>query len=185
MQKRKQSILTPDQHLEEARLIGQYIIDNKCSTYDAAAQFNVSQYQISCRLKLLKQMDKKMYAKIKKICPRLGVVRKARKKKVQKPIYKVNTEPAQYVYSTGTGCRYIETGHKKTPKYKCKSISGRTKGGRWEYVVAAKYFFNDGYQRFVVKANSPKEAIEQVQVIIKHHKLKYLNPNACWIEGAN
>lgn len=184
MQKEKHLTTAQQQYLEQAKIIGQYIIDNKCSTYNAAAHFDISQTQVSVKLNLLKQADKKMYAKIKKICPRLGIVRKQKKKKAQKPICKV-TIPTEYIYSTGTGCRWVVTGCKKTPKYKCRSISGRTKGGRWQYAVAAKYFFKDGYQRFVVKANSPKEAIEQVQLMIKHYQLNYINPSACWIEGAN
>lgn len=195
MRQKGKTILTPEQKLKEAFKYGRYIVKTKSTTYSTAEHFKTNASTVAGRLKLLIEADPDLYKKVCKVCPRLGVKKENSKKigrasgTITNQKKKVAAEKEKKIhtvtYSQPTGYTIVELGHKKTPKSKCKSVSGRSKGGRWEYNVAAKPFFSDGYQRFTVKADSPKKAIELVQHMIKHYRLKWLNPSACWIEGAN
>lgn len=192
-QKKKRPTLTPEQKLREAFKYAKYIIKTNANTYLTAEHFKTNASTVSGRLKLLIEADPCLYKEVCNVCPRLGTSKEHKtigrasgeitnqKKKVAAEKEKKRT----VTYSQSTGYTIVELGHKKTPKYKCKSLSGRSKGGRWSYNVAVKPFFTEGYQRFTVKADSPKKAIAQVQLMVKHYGLKWLNPNACWIEGAN
>lgn len=195
MARTKKRILTPEQQLKDAFKYARYIVKTHGTTYSTAKHFKTNPSTVAGRLKLLIDADPDLYKKVCEICPRLGVkksqlkvgrasgeITKYKKKvAVEEEAKKKKTGPI--IYSQPTGYTIIDPGHKKTPKSKCKSLTGRTKGGRYMYTVSAKHFFTNGYQRFTVRANSPKSAIETVQRMIKHYGLDWLNPSTCQTEG--
>lgn len=170
-----------EKDLMDAEKFANYIIENNSLIYTTAKHFGVSPTFVSQRLKLLSTSNTLLYNKVLKICPRLG-----QKKTKKAGIHKVKETKEKelqkiIICSQSTGYSIIDNTTKKK-RYKYNSVSHRNRGGINSYTVSVKYFFKDAEQDFNVKANTESEAIADVQRMIAHYKLSYLNKSTCRIK---